>query len=123
MPTCCSWTSLQTTLIFSRLSARKIPYDYRGAYIVISHDRYFLDKVTNRTIELENCHIRDYKGNYTRFLELKAEDLERRRKEYEAKMREIGRIEGIIDQQKRWNQAPQLRDHRKQAETDRPHSL
>ena len=79
--------------------------DYRGAYIVISHDRYFLDKVTNRTIELENCHIRDYKGNYTRFLELKAEDLERRRKEYEAKMREIGRIEGIIDQQKRWNQA------------------
>ncbi|MFR0871082.1 MAG: ATP-binding cassette domain-containing protein [Oscillospiraceae bacterium] len=69
--------------------------DYRGAYIVISHDRYFLDKVTNRTIELENCHIRDYKGNYTRFLELKAEDLERRRKEYEAKMREIGRIEEL----------------------------
>lgn len=79
--------------------------DYRGAYIVISHDRYFLDKVTNRTIELENCHIRDYKGNYTRFLELKAEDMERRRKEYDAAMKEIGRIEGIIEQQKRWNQA------------------
>ena len=79
--------------------------DYRGAYIVISHDRYFLDKVTKRTIELENCHIRDYKGNYTRFLELKAEDMERRRKEYDAAMKEIGRIEGIIDQQKRWNQA------------------
>lgn len=79
--------------------------DYRGAYIVISHDRYFLDKVTKRTIELENCHIRDYKGNYTRFLELKAEDMERRRKEYEAAMKEIGRIEGIIEQQKRWNQA------------------
>lgn len=79
--------------------------EYRGAYIVISHDRYFLDKVTKRTIELENCHVRDYKGNYTRFLELKAEDLERRRKEYDAAMREIGRIEGIIDQQKRWNQA------------------
>lgn len=82
----------------------KFLIDYRGAYIVISHDRYFLDKVTNRTIELENCHIRDYKGNYTRFLELKAEDVERRRREYEAKMREIGRIEGIIEQQKRWNQ-------------------
>ena len=79
--------------------------NFRGTVLAISHDRYFLDKVTNRTIELENCHIRDYKGNYTRFLELKAEDLERRRKEYEAKMREIGRIEGIIDQQKRWNQA------------------
>ena len=79
--------------------------EYRGAYIVISHDRYFLDKVTKRTIELENCHIRDYKGNYTRFLELKAEDMERRRKEYESAMKEIGRIEGIIEQQKRWNQA------------------
>lgn len=78
--------------------------DYRGAYIVISHDRYFLDKVTNRTIELENGHIDCYKGNYTRFLELKAEEQERRRKVYEATMKEIGRIEGIIEQQKRWNQ-------------------
>lgn len=79
--------------------------DYRGAYIVISHDRYFLDKVTERTLELENRHIRDYKGNYTRFLELKAEDLERRRKVYDSTVKEIKRIEGIIDQQKRWNQA------------------
>ncbi len=79
--------------------------EYRGAFIVISHDRYFLDKVTERTIELENRHIHDYKGNYTRFLELKAEDMERRQKVYDAKVREISRIEGIIDQQKRWNQA------------------
>lgn len=79
--------------------------DYRGAYIVISHDRYFLDKVTERTLELENCHIRDYKGNYTRFLELKAEDLERRRKVYDSTVKEIKRVEGIIEQQKRWNQA------------------
>ena len=79
--------------------------DYRGAYIVISHDRYFLDKVTERTIELENCRLRDYKGNYTRFLKLKEEDLERRRKVYDATVKEIGRIEGIIEQQKRWNQA------------------
>lgn len=82
----------------------KFLLDYRGAYIVISHDRYFLDKVTNRTLELENCHIDDYKGNYTRFLELKAEEMERRRKVYDAAMKEIGRIEGIIEQQKRWNQ-------------------
>ncbi len=79
--------------------------DYRGAYIVISHDRYFLDKVTERTIELENRKIHDYKGNYTRFLELKAEDLERRRKVYDSTVKEINRIEGIIEQQKRWNQA------------------
>lgn len=79
--------------------------DYRGAYLVISHDRYFLDKTTERTIELENGHIIDYKGNYSRFLELKAERLERIRKEYDAAMKEIGRVEGIIKQQKRWNQA------------------
>jgi len=79
--------------------------DYRGAYIVISHDRYFLDKVTNRTIELENCHLDDYKGAYTRFLELKAEEMERRQKVYDSTVKEIKRIEGIIDQQKRWNQA------------------
>ena len=79
--------------------------DYRGAYIVISHDRYFLDKVTERTLELENRHIHDYKGNYTRYLELKAEDLERRQKVYDSTVKEIKRIEGIIDQQKRWNQA------------------
>lgn len=79
--------------------------DYRGAYIVISHDRYFLDKVTQRTLELENRHIRDYKGNYTRFLALKAEFAEQQRREYEAGVKEIRRIEGIIEQQKRWNQA------------------
>lgn len=79
--------------------------DYRGAYIVISHDRYFLDKVTKRTLELENCHLDDYNGGYTRFLELKAEEMERRRKVYDSTVKEIKRIEGIIDQQKRWNQA------------------
>ncbi|MGN0650805.1 MAG: ribosomal protection-like ABC-F family protein [Oscillospiraceae bacterium] len=79
--------------------------EYRGAYIVISHDRYFLDKVTKRTIELENRTVSDYKGGYTRFLQLKEEEMERRRKVYESTLKEIGRIEGIIEQQKRWNQA------------------
>lgn len=83
----------------------KFLLDYKGAYLVISHDRFFLDKVTNRTIELENQKIRDYKGNYTRFVELKKEDVERLRKEYEAAVKEINRVEGIIEQQKRWNQA------------------
>lgn len=82
----------------------KFLQDYRGAYIVISHDRYFLDKVTTSTIELENRHIDCYKGNYTRFLVLKEEEQERRRKVYDSTMKEIHRIEGIIEQQKRWNQ-------------------
>ncbi len=78
--------------------------DYKGAYIVISHDRYFLDKVTKRTMELENRFFYDYDGNYTRFLKLKEEDDTRLRKVYESTMKEIRRIEGIIEQQKRWNQ-------------------
>ena len=82
----------------------KFLQDYRGAYIVISHDRYFLDKVTASTFELENGHVDCYKGNYTRFLVLKEEEQERRRKVYDATMKEIHRIEGIIEQQKRWNQ-------------------
>ena len=82
----------------------KFLLEYRGAYIVISHDRYFLDKVTTRTIELENRRIECYKGGYTRHLALKEEAMERRRREYDSGMKEIRRLEGIIDQQKRWNQ-------------------
>ena len=37
---------------------------YKGAVMVISHDRFFLDKVTNRIFELENTHLKEYKGNY-----------------------------------------------------------
>ena len=38
---------------------------YRGTLLVISHDRYFLDRVTNRTLEIENRHATLYNGNYT----------------------------------------------------------
>ena len=41
--------------------------NYNGSYIVISHDRYFLDAVTNRTFEIENTHLTEYKGNYTKY--------------------------------------------------------
>ena len=77
---------------------------YRGAFIVISHDRYFLDKVTNRTIELKDRRLFITAGNYSRHIELRstARELERRR--YMRTQREIKRIEGIIEQQKRWNQ-------------------
>ena len=78
--------------------------EYKGAYIVISHDRYFLDKVTNTTFEMENRTLREYKGNYTRYLELKAEAREAQQRVYDRKVKEINRIEGIVEQQKRWGQ-------------------
>lgn len=78
--------------------------DYSGAYIVVSHDRYFLDKVTNRTFELEYQHLESYKGNYTRYLELRAEKRISIQRVYDSKQKDIKRLEGIIEQQRRWNQ-------------------
>ena len=77
---------------------------YRGAFIVISHDRYFLDKVTNRTIELKNQRLYMSKGNYSRHMELRstARELEKRR--YLRTVKEIKRIEGMVEQQRRWGQ-------------------
>ncbi len=77
---------------------------YSGAYIVISHDRYFLDKVTERTLEMQNKTVDSYKGNYSRYLELRAEKRLAMERVYENTKKEIKRIEGIIEQQRRWNQ-------------------
>jgi len=76
---------------------------YKGACIVVSHDRYFLDKVTNKTFELEHSRLTQYDGNYSAYLKLKQENKAYIERKYENTMREIKRIEGIIEQQKRWN--------------------
>lgn len=78
--------------------------NYNGSYIVISHDRYFLDAVTNRTFEIENTHLTEYKGNYTKYLQLKEENRLAMQRVYDNTQREIKRIEDIIEQQKRFNQ-------------------
>ena len=94
--------------------------DFRGSALIISHDRYFLDAVTNKTIELQHKRITAYEGNYTTFMEKKARELEAAQKLYEKESREIRRIEGIVEQQKRWG-----REHNfitaasKQKEADR----
>ena len=78
--------------------------NYKGSFIVISHDRYFLDKVTNETFELENKRLSSYTGNYSKYLELKAERNKTLSRKYESDQKEIARIEGIIEQQKTWSQ-------------------
>ena len=77
---------------------------YRGAFMVVSHDRYFLDKVTSSTMEIAHGKIMLTKGSYTTFQKLKAERELAIEREYEKTMTEIKRIEGIIEQQKRFNQ-------------------
>ena len=78
---------------------------FRGAFVLISHDRYFLDKVTNRIFELENGSMNQYSGNYSQSMEKKMDEREFALRKYQNTLREIKRIEGIIEQQRRWNQA------------------
>ena len=73
---------------------------YKGTVIVISHDRYFLDKITNKTVEIANRRSHCTKGNYSTYLKLKEERLETERRQYENLMAEIKHIEGIIEQQR-----------------------
>ena len=90
------------------------------AFIVISHDRYFLDKVTNTTIELENRKISCYTGSYSTYLEKKEQVKKAAERKYENTMAEIKRIEGIIEQQKRWNRERNIRTaEHKQKSIDR----
>ena len=76
--------------------------DFKGAIIIISHDRYFLDNVTNKTIELEHGKIMCYKGAYTEFIRKKEAYNEALKNKYENDVKEIKRIEGIVEQQRRW---------------------
>ena len=90
------------------------------AFIVISHDRYFLDKVTNATIELENKKITYYTGSYSEFTKKKKEVYEAALRKYNNTMDEIERIEGIIKQQKMWNRERNIKTaEHKQKSIDR----
>ena len=94
--------------------------EFKGSMIIISHDRYFLDNVTNKTIELEHGKIRCYKGNYSEFIKKKESDDEALRNKYENDLKEIKRIEGIVEQQKRWGRERNfITAESKQKEADR----
>ncbi len=74
--------------------------DYKGALIIVSHDRYFLDKVVTSVCEIEHGHLTRYKGNYTAFTKLKSDAVSRQQKEYEAQQREIAKLEDFIARNK-----------------------
>ena len=77
--------------------------NYKKAVIIISHDRYFLDAVTTKTIELENCECTTYNGSYSTYAQKKAVAREVQRRHYEQQQKEIARMEAFIEQQRRWN--------------------
>ncbi|MGN0636303.1 MAG: ABC-F family ATP-binding cassette domain-containing protein [Acutalibacteraceae bacterium] len=76
--------------------------DYKGSAVIISHDRYFLDKVTSKTMDFSRGTLRTWKGGYTQYLHQKQKRDEQERRDYENAMEEIHRIEGIIEQQKQF---------------------
>ena len=94
--------------------------NFENTVIVVSHDRYFLDNVTNKTIELEHNRAMVYKGSYSEFVKKKESVNESLKNKYEHDLKEIKRIEGIVEQQKRWGQAHNfITAASKQKEADR----
>ena len=75
-----------------------------GTVIIVSHDRYFLDKTTTRTLEIANRRLYQGKGSYSAYIKTKELRLESDRREYEKAQIEIKRIEKMIEQQKQFNQ-------------------
>ncbi len=75
----------------------------KKTFLIISHDRYFLDRVTTDTMEIENGKCQMYSGNYSAFKEKKHRQLEAQLHHYEQQQKEIKRIEAFIENQKRWN--------------------
>ena len=71
--------------------------DYRGSLVLISHDRKFLDNVTNRTVEIMLGRIHDYKVPYSKYLELRKERLEQQRAAFENQQRMIEKTEEFIE--------------------------
>jgi ATP-binding cassette, subfamily F, member 3 len=70
--------------------------DYDGAYVVISHDRYFLDRTTDRIIEMENGRAVNYKGNYSAFIVERELRREQQRREYENQQALISKTQDFI---------------------------
>ena len=71
--------------------------EYRGSLVLISHDRKFLDNVTNRTVEIMLGRIHDYKVPYSKYLELRRERLEQQRAAFENQQRMIEKTEEFIE--------------------------
>lgn len=70
---------------------------YRGALFIVSHDRYFLDKLTNRTLELLAGNLVSYQGSYSKYKILREERYKRLEREYEKQREEIAKLQDYVD--------------------------
>ena len=86
---------------------------WKGAMVIVAHDRYFLDKVVSRTIELNAGRIEEYPGNYTKYLSLREERMERRLREYESQQAYIEHTEEFIRRYKAGQRSREARGRQK----------
>ena len=71
--------------------------NYKGAILIVSHDRYFLDKVTTETLELSRGKLEKYAGNYSRYIDLKPEKVASQVKQYDKQQKEIASLEDFVN--------------------------
>lgn len=71
--------------------------NYQGALLIISHDRYFLDKIVNEIYDLSNHTLTHYKGNYSSFIKQKDQQISTQLKEYDKQQKKIDKLETFID--------------------------
>ena len=83
--------------------------NYPGAVLIVSHDRYFLDKVVTKVIELEGGELRSYRGNYSAYALKKAQLRDARYKEYLNQQREIAHQEAVITKLRSFNREKSIR--------------
>ncbi|KAB7704482.1 ATP-binding cassette domain-containing protein [Bacillus aerolatus] len=69
---------------------------YNGAILIVSHDRYFLDKVVNQVYEISRQNIKKFPGNYSSYLKQKAEQFEKEMKQFEKQQEQVAKLEDFI---------------------------
>ena len=82
---------------------------YKGAIIIVSHDRYFLDAVCTDIAEMFLGRIEQYEGNYTRYQRLRTERFEARQRAFDAQQKEIAHQQAVIDRLKSFNREKSLK--------------
>lgn len=86
---------------------------YPGAVLLISHDRYFMDQVGTKVVELSEGRAKTYPGNYSAFVRLKAEEQERQRKVFDQQQEEIAKLEAYVERYRAGNRATMAKSREK----------
>ncbi|MBQ6707463.1 MAG: ABC-F type ribosomal protection protein [Clostridia bacterium] len=83
--------------------------DFNGAVLIISHDRYFLDKVTDKTLEINQKKVKLWNGSYSKYIKSREEQRAIEQHHYETAVEDIKRVEGIIAQQRQFNREKSIK--------------